>query len=369
MKKETKSTLSHGMDSFIQRIQSQKELYEKILEKAKQSTSDDVIYRIADGDLLKEVLHTFGSALNQEDALHDLTSIYETGLHKGTGALIINNKGATLYSLSPKTYTPYLVRHIGLCVYMPGLGIEFVNVGLSGDVYDGKVVLRSESACTPSFIFGSQRCNCAHQWDSVQELAASFNKVETPDIQNGILFEKWVQSQLSYADGKHQFINPGQGFVMMHVDTQNGMGSGYTKDEFAFDLYTRASIRHRGEYTSEQVHSTSMAGGFEAIGIRPDPRRENKNIGYQITGVILDYLGVSKDLIFLSNNPLKIESLEKRGYSVERLAMFGEINPAGAQEAKERGIEFEHLEINGESISFKEDFDRIRKEIESYVKR
>ena len=28
------------------------------------------------------------------------------------------------------------------------------------DIYDKPIVLRTESACAPSFIFGSQRCNC-----------------------------------------------------------------------------------------------------------------------------------------------------------------------------------------------------------------
>ena len=254
-------------------------------------------------------------------------------------------------------------------MYLPGLGVEFVNVGISGDIYSDKVVLRSESACTPSFLFGSQRCNCSHQWDSIRELAAYFNKVKAPKLENGREFEKWVQNQVKYKDGKHLF-NPklkGKGFILMHLDAQNGMGSGYTDNEFAFDLYSRASMRHRGEYSAEQIDNVSKWGGCEAIGINPDPRRENEHLGYKTTFLILDYLNASKDIIFLTNNPLKLQQLEKNGYKLTRVKTIGMVNLAGALEAEERGEDFHHLDIDGDCVSFRDDFERLKKEIKELL--
>lgn len=360
---EAAKTMMEGMSHFSERIKQKKRLYLKLLKLAENDSTPDKVFRIKDKKLLQKVLHCFGAALEQKKAKADLSEIYEAGIHKETGALILNNKGATLYSLSPKTETPAITRHIGFCVYMPGLGIEFVNVGLFGEVYDSKIVLRSESACTPSFIFGSQRCNCAHQWDSARELAAQMNKVKAPRLSDGRRFEQWVQQQFVYKKGKHLARNKGPGFVLMHADTQNGMGSGYTDKEFAFDLFSRASIRHRGEYSSEQIMDTTMSGGFRAIGITPDPRCENGNVGYKITFMILDYLGVSKEIIFLTNNERKIGQLKNNGYTLHRVKSLGAVNLAGAQEAEQRRTEFGHVDIDGSCVSFDKELARLKEEI------
>lgn len=367
-RQQTKADLIvSGMDAFAQRIERKKKLYLELLSRAEQDASDDPVYRIEEPALLRRTLECFGAALDGMNAKAELTAIYEAGVHKKTGALLICNKGATLYSLSPRTQTPAITRHIGFCIYMPGLGIEFVNVGLVGDVYNGKAVLRTESACTPSFIYGSQRCNCAHQWESIREVAAQLNRVTPPRCKDGESFERWVQKQFVYTNGKHIAKNGGQGFVLMHVDTQNGMGSGFTENEFAFDLFTRASIRHRGEYTSEQVTGATMLGGFEAIGIRPDPRRESDNAGYKITYVVLDYLGVSKNVVILSNNPWKMCHLHSNGYLLDRVKSVGAINLAGAQEAEQRGSEFGHLDIDGSCVSFDDEVERLKREITEKV--
>ena len=248
-------------------------------------------------------------------------------------------------------------------------GVEYANVGIVGNVYDDKVVLRTESACTPSFIFGSQRCNCYHQWKNVRELAAEYNEIENPNINDGDEFEKWVQKQFIYNDGKHICQNKSElGFVMLHIDSQNGMGSGYTKDEFVFDLNERASIRHRGEYTSEQVYNTTMYGGFTKIGIDGDPRSNANGAGYKITPIILDYLGVSNEVIMLTNNPLKIKSMKNFEYKITRVKSIGAVNVAGLTEASQRGSEFHHLDIDGNIITFKEDYDRIKQELDGVLK-
>jgi GTP cyclohydrolase II len=360
--------LLSGMDKFCKRIESKKRLYATLLSLAETDRATKKVLQITDPVLFKEVISNFGPVLDKGKEKVDLQTVFDVTLHKETGALVISNKGATLFSLSPKTKSPYLVRHIGFCVYFPGLGIELVNVGLVGNVYDGKVVLRSESACTPSFLFGSQRCNCHHQWESIRELAAHFNPIIPPQVRSGEAFEQWVQKQLVHKGGKHLFRSVGSpGFILMHLDMQNGMGSGYSEDEFSFDLYSRASMRHRGEYTSEQVHQTSMLGGFEAIGLRPDPRSELGNVGYKLAFVILDIIGVSKDIIVLTNNPLKLLHLKNNGYRLTRVKSVGEVNLAGAKEAQERGSDFGHRDINGECISFEEEMSRLKEEICSLV--
>lgn len=357
-----------GMDSFVQRIERKKELYEAALNYATAERNGSKFVTVHDQALFNQIMEHFGVALRNEAAQYDLSSIYDIGIHLDTGALLIANKGATLFCHSPRTQRPYISRHIGCCVYFPGLGIEVANVGLVGDVYNGPVVLRSESACTPSFLFGSQRCNCAHQWETIRELAAELNPVTPSDVQCGREFERWVQEQFSIVKGRHVAAHSQQGMILMHIDTQNGMGSGYSEDEFSFDLFSRASLRHRGEYSAEQIHQTSMAGGFRAIGIKPDPRGEGTRAGYRITSVVLDWLHVSRSLVFLSNNKAKVEELENAGYRVHRIKSIGMVNPAGAQEAEERGTEFDHLDIGPDPVSFEEEMSRLKAEITAGVK-
>ena len=110
-----------------------------------------------------------------------------------------------------------------------------------------------------------------------------------------------------------------------------------------------------------------MAGGFHAIGMKPDPRGENAEAGYRITAVILDWLHVSRDLIFLSNNKNKVRQLENSGYRVQRVKSLGTVNAAGAQEAEERGIEFDHLDIGPEPVAFEDEMSRLEKEITACV--
>ncbi|QQR50937.1 hypothetical protein IPF89_04135 [Candidatus Saccharibacteria bacterium] len=267
----TATPLTNGLQKAIERIQRYDAVYARVLDTAP-TEGGDTVYRITDRQLFESVIGTFVTALNQQLAEGDLMNIYDVALHIPTKALIIANKGATLFSLTSKEI-PNITRHVGSCVYMPGVGMEYANAGIVGNVYDDQFVLRAESACTPSFLFGSQRCNCHHQWQNVRELAASFNTVTPPDTVAGDEFERWVQDQFVVRDGKHTCQQPGRvGFVMLHVDSQNGMGSGYTEGEFVIDLAERASMRHRGEYTSEQTYRTSMYGGFTTIGINGDPR-------------------------------------------------------------------------------------------------
>lgn len=322
-----------------------------------------------EGDLFNEIITHFNPALSPY-ASRNLSDTYLAAYHVSTKSLIISNQGATLFCLSPKSDKPFLARHIGMSIMVPGHGQEFVNVGIIGDIYTKPFVLRAESACTPSFLFGSQRCNCAHQWDMTQELAADFNPIQIPTLTDGNAFEDWVKGQLKLhrPTRQHTFLQKGRmGFLLMHLDTQNGMGSGYTPNEFVLDLYGRASLRHRGEYTSEQIFNETMAGGFRAIGLEPDPRSHDEKVGYQIIPIVLDFLKAYRKVIFLSNNPFKIDVLNNFGYTVDRIKLIGAVNLAGAKEARERGLEFGHLDINEQELVFDLEQARLKQDISARI--
>lgn len=319
---------------------------------------------VEDAELFRTILQNAGPHITSEA---DLSALYRIGWHHESGSLIIANVGAVLYCLSSRERQPYIALHQGISIYRPGLGIEMANVALVGDVYSRSIVVRAESACSPSFLFGSQRCNCRHQWECAQELAALYNPVAAPDISEGSLFERWVQGRATLGSGRVEFAEPGRlGFVLVHLDSQNGMGSGYTEGSFCHDLYSRASMRHRGEYSAEQVLGDSMAEAFTRIGIEPDPRGSGEGAGYQTAFIVLDFLGVNTDVTLLSNNPLKWQhSLAKR-YNVTPLSMRGEVNPAGQEEAASRRDEFGHDDI-GELVSFEDEMARLTTELDRLV--
>ena len=362
-----KEILDKGIENYKNRISRVKEIYFSVLDKVPEE--EGKVWQIKDKALFNEIILNFVTGLDQEKAKGDLMRLYDIVFHRPTQSIIIANKGATLFSLTEKKETPHLLRHIGMCVYNPKIGVEYANVGLVGNVYDNRVVLRTESACTPSFLFGSQRCNCYYQWKNIRELAASFNKIKALKLKNGDEFESWVQKQFVYDKGRHIYKKDSKtGFVLLHIDSQNGMGSGFTKDEFVFDLSERASMRHRGEYSAEQTYKTTMYGGFTTIGIDGDPRKENDGAGYMITPIIMDFLQANKNVIMLTNNPLKINAMEKSGYNITRVKSIGAVNIAGATEATQRGSEFNHLDINGTLTSFKEDYKRVKKEIKKLLR-
>lgn len=256
--REQAALLQTGITAFEKRLARQRQLYSQLLAHAKRHGGRGTIVAVSDPVLFAKTIEAFGPAISPGVDVCSVRKIFNAAVDSITGTVIVANAGATLFCHSPRGGTPYITRHIGMALYIPGLGIETVNVGLSGDVYDGPVVCRCESACTPSFLFGSQRCNCAHQWDSFRELAAFFNPVHPPRNQDGPAFEKWVQRQVKCRGGRHVFRNHGLGFIAIHIDSQNGMGSGATEGEFAVDLFSRASLRHRGEYSAEQILKTSI---------------------------------------------------------------------------------------------------------------
>ena len=191
------SKIKKGFEKFKKRVDAMELAYDEMVGGFLSTDSTQKVIKISDPKKLKKILEVFVPALIASNAKYPLETVYEAGVHIDTGALIISNKGATLYCISPRTRTPYIAQHIGMAIYMPSLGLEFVNVGLSGDVYNNKVVMRGESACAPSFLYGSQRCNCNHQWNELQELAATYNRIVPPDITDGREFEKWVQKPLT----------------------------------------------------------------------------------------------------------------------------------------------------------------------------
>ncbi len=345
----------------ISRIQKADALYRTLLETAKLSGLP--VMDLATTPYFEEALETFGPALPLSRVKVDLRSIFDVGFHLSSGSLLIANKGVTILSLSPVSSVNYITRHIACCVYHPGLGLETVNVGLVGNVYARDVVIRAESACPPAFLFGSQRCNCSYQWASIRELAAHFNAIELPSGLSGEGCERWVESQVVYQKGRHLPVNEGQGVVLMHLDSQSGMGSGFSDGEFVFDLYARAIMRQLGENTTEQVHQTTIKEGYEALGVYPDARRQCNEAGYRIPAIVLEWLGVSRSLIVLSNNRFKLQQLRTAGFQVKRVKSLGRVNSAGKREAVQRGTDFDHLDMDGEELTFDQEIARLKEEL------
>lgn len=72
----------------------------------------------------------------------------------------------------------------------------------------------------------------------------------------------------------------------------------------------------------EQKENLNTAQAFEMLGYRPDERDLNNAID------LMKLLDVPQRISFISNNPLKIDQLEKAGYSVNRYKMEVPSNPS-----------------------------------------
>lgn len=342
---------------FLKRIEKQIALYDKIY--AVFAESNQAIVPLEGTPFLYETLALFGPSLSQEKACVDLASIYRASFHPSSGSLIVATRGSSFLAEAPFSKKQYIVCQIGAALYHPRVGMESVNIGIAGDIYAGEVIVRSESACPPSFLFNSQRCNCCYQWKSIQELAAHLNPVELPQIENGEAFERWIEEQFSVGD-RCSPKKSGPGVLMIHCDSQSGMGSGFTADEFCYDLSSRALLRQLGENRVAQLHHTRIKEGFLALGLPADGRKEGEGGGYQLTAIIADFLEVSKSLICLSNNQQKLRFLIERGYRCTRVKSLGQVLKPGMREAQQRGADFAHLDIGQETISFEEEIERLK---------
>ncbi len=310
------------------------------------------------GSLLYRILEALPPYLNQNSFPRDLEKLYDAGIHLPTGSIYVCNKGASLLTKTPESKKDYITQHIGFNLLIPNHGNEIVNVGVVGDLNEGKsVVLRPESACAPSFIFGSQRCNCYDQWVLSRELAGSYNPVDTDELKGRELEDFVVNYNPKLEKNR-------QAFMLIHMDSQNGMGSGAIDKKYNPNLTETAFMRHRGEYSAEQVFSTSMAGGFTSIGITPDPRKLNDNAGYKIPGIILDYFSVKKPIIAFTNNNDKTKELEKAGYIVFPINFFARANSSCSLETEDRRKEFGHNIPEGLETSIEQEFERVKQEID-----
>ena len=348
-----------GLEKTIERLKRTNDLYCKINEHCSHALVD-----LKETPYFDAVVENFGPCLAKDKAKIDLKRIYRAAFHKKSGSLLIATRGVSYLSRSPLTMMPYITHHIAISLYKPGLGLESINVGIVGDIYSQSVIVRGESACPPAFLFSSERCNCHYQWSSVKELAAHLNPVEVPKNLDMHAHEKWIQEQFSSVDDKIISKSRGKGVLMIHLDSQAGMGSGYTQGEFVTDLYNRALMRQLGENCVEQTYDTTLKGGYEALGVCPDSRREENEAGYEIPGIICQWLKVNRQLIVLSNNRFKLKQFQEHGFDVTRVKSIGRVSEAGQREAKERGRDFQHLDMDGEEITFEEELSRLKKEFQ-----
>ena len=342
---------------FIRRIEHQVELYQKIAEVY--GGMEHSIVHLEGTEFHSQAISLFGCCLPQEKALTDLNAIYRVAFHPPSGSLLVASRGSTFLAQAPFSKKHFITCTIGVAVYQPFLGLESVNIGFAGDIYQGEVILRSESACPPSFLFGSQRCNCSYQWMSVRELCAHLNPIELPKIDEPEEFESWVEQQFIQQGNRCVSKQGGPGVLMIHLDAQAGMGSGWSAGEFCHDLFNRAQLRQLGENCVEQHCHTGIKEGYKMLGLPPDGRKEDEGAGYQLTAILLDFLGVSKQLICLSNNPQKLHFLTERGYSCRRVKSLGQVVPAGLREAQQRREDYAHKDIGQELVLFEEELERI----------
>ncbi len=278
--------------------------------------------------------------LNQTNAKVDLARIFEGWFHNDLKATVIGNLGVKLLIVSPLSGKRSIIEHTGFSVNIPDHGIEIVNVAVYGSLKQASsLIVRAESACPPSFLFGSQRCNCWDQWATTRELAARYHQITLPNMESGEQLEEYITNYKPDAQLP--------ALILIYLDSQSGMGSGALNNTYNQTIGETAFMRHRGEYTAEQLLHVSMAEAFKSIGIEPDPRSSNNGLGYKISGVILDCMRARQDIHFLTNNPLKEEALTKMGYSVIRHEIYGRLDIACEIETRDRVEEFGH------QISFK----------------
>ncbi len=352
-----------GMDAFIERIHSQKKLYERICAEFHSSTANSIALNSTSYG--EKVIELFGPSLSQNNASVDLKKAFEGYFHPRTGSLLVTTSGTTLLCQTPSGKGYFILRHIGCALLHPSLGVEMVNIGIVGNIYAGPVIVRSESACAPSFLFNSQRCNCCYQWASTREIAGFFHPIAYPTIDHSEMLERWVENQFIYKENRHLPVSSskGPGVLLIHLDSQGGMGSGYSPGELSYDLTTRAFLRQLGENSIEQLYHTTIKESYAAIGVAPDSRKEENGAGYHILPIVLDCLGASRDIALLSNNTGKLEALKEYGYCYRRIQSLGKIDQAGLREAKQRNSDFQHLDIGQVCISFEEEVERIKKEL------
>lgn len=372
--KVLKTKLVKNLDNFIQRIEKQKEIYCRIHERY--DGVQDRIINLEDDSDCADIIANFGPYLPQNKAKIPLSELFVASYHPASGALIIANKGASLLSKAPISGKHFLIYQLGCLIFNPRSGQEIVNIGVVGNIHEGSVIVRGESACAPSFLFATESCNCCYQWKSALELASHLNPAKIPDITSGNISGttsgkksgpsetlEWVAKQFSFTNKGIRSHHNGQGLVLIHLDSQSGMGAGFTADEFCYDLYSRALLRQLGENTLAQSHLTTIKEGCELLGLVPDARKMENGAGYQLVPIVLDFLLASRDIILLSNNKNKISALEEYGYRCRRIKTLGNISALGMLEAKQRKEDFNHLDIGDDLVSFEDESLRLLQEV------
>lgn len=328
---------------------------------------DKKVYDIK-GDFFFEILNYLPPVLKQKNVLIPLDEIFDVAKHVPTNSIMVSNKGAVLHTKTPITQKDYLTYHIRFGIFRPRYGFETVNVGIVGNInaYD-RLIIRSESACAPSFIFGSQRCNCHDQWILARELAGHYNQIEMPD-KKGKDLEKFIKDGFEFDQRKFPVAKTGGlAFMLIHHDSQNGMGSGALEEGYNSSLTETAFLRHGGEYTAEQKYDVSMAGGLRALGLPDDPRTTHDSVAYKIAPMILDYFLVNNYLVVLTNNEKKTEALSDFGYPVERIGFFGRADNSSYLETEDRRKEYGHDIPENLEVTFEEEFERVKAEIDRTI--
>lgn len=295
----------------------------------------------------------------------DLSQIYSVFFHSHTQALVVASRGASLFCRSRLSGRLFPTYHIGLSVFIPNHGIEIIEVGIVGNLeHSDFIVVRSESACSPSFIFGSQRCNCYDQWVLAQELACDYNQSLSVEG-NAEQRELCLRSLYKFDENGFHSSGNEQGFILIYLSSQDGMGSGVEDKKYSEEMTATASLRHRAEYAAEQLFNLSMASAFSAIGVPPDPRSLNGGTSYKISTIVLDYLKCKPRIALLTNNSLKSKEIAAAGYEVTNISLVGRNDVNCEIETESRQFEFQHDIPSAPSRNWSEELELLKSQLES----
>lgn len=182
---------------------------------------------------------------------------------------------------------PREVKDWQIGIYRNNFGIEhaILKFGNATKVNDGKPLIRIHSECLTGDALGSARCDCGSQLDK------AFAEIE----------------------------NHGYGYIL-YLRDHEGRGIGLSAKIEAYIL---------------------QDAGFDTVDANLKLGHQIDERDYEDAAAILKLLGIQK-LELLTNNPEKVSHLKALGFSVDRIALHGPINPSNEFYLKTKQEKLKH---------------------------
>lgn len=317
------------------------------------------IIALNETDFFGEALACFGPQLPQMDGGLLKKMVY-LKWHRPTSSLIVGTRGFATLSQSPLQHIYYVTYLITLMIYVPGHGLEEVEVGIVGDIYQRAPILRAESHCAPSFYFGSQECNCYAQWSSIREVGAYLNPVAIDSVPTGSAFVPWLKAQFALKDHRPHPVQKGPGVVMLQLKSQAGMGIGVSEKGYVPELAATAGFRQALDQTTAQALNLDMMTSLKTLGLPCDGRLLNNGMGYKIPVIVADYLELPRTLRLLSGSGKKKKAFVDGGYEVSVMRSIGAVDGFCQNFLAARS----HTDAyQGKHICFEDELARLKQEV------